>query len=78
MKIELPCHPTTPLICIHSNKTIIQKDAGTPVLTATLVTILKTWKQPKYPTTEKWIKKMRDTHTHTHTEEYCEFIKTMK
>ena len=34
-----------------------------------LFTIAKTWKQPKCPSTEEWIKKMwyRHTHTHTHT-----------
>ena len=32
-----------------------------------LFTIVKTWKQPKYPSTEEWIKKMCSTHTHTHT-----------
>ena len=28
------------------------------MFTATLFTITKTWKQPKCPSTEKWIKKM--------------------
>ena len=44
-----------------------------------LFTIAKTWKQPKYPSTEKWIKKMwyrhTHTHTHTHTMEYYSTIK---
>ena len=33
---------------------MIQKDACTPVLTEALLTIAKTWKQPKYPPTEEW------------------------
>ena len=46
------------IICIHLEKTIIQKDTCTPVFTAALFTIARTWKQPKCPSTEEWIKKM--------------------
>ena len=39
---------------------------------AALFTIAKTWKQPKCPSIDEWIKKMRyvcvHTHTHTHTQ----------
>ena len=41
-----------------SRKTIIQKDACTAVFIATLFTIARTWKQPKCPSTDEWIKKM--------------------
>ena len=34
-------------------------------------TIAKTWKQPKCPSTEEWIKKM----WYIYTMEYCSFIK---
>ena len=40
---------------IHS---IIQKGICTPIFTAALFTIARTWKQPKCPSTEEWIKKM--------------------
>ena len=33
-----------------------QKDTCTPIFTATLFAIAKTWKQPKCPLTEEWIK----------------------
>ena len=36
------------------------------MFTAALFTIAKTWKQPKCPSTDEWIKKMWYTHTHTH------------
>ena len=36
---------------------LYQKDTCTPMFTAALFTIPKTWKQPKYTLTEKWIKK---------------------
>ena len=39
-------------------KTIIQKDARIPTFTAAPLTIAKTWKQPKCPSTEEWIKKI--------------------
>ena len=37
---------------------MIQKDTWTPVFILELFTIAKTWKQPKYPLTDEWIKKM--------------------
>ena len=39
-------------------KTIIQKYTCTPIFTAALFTIAKTWKQLKCPSTEEWMKKM--------------------
>ena len=58
IKIELPYDPAIPLLGIYLKKTITQKDTCTPVFTAALFTIAKTWKQPKYPSKEEWIKKM--------------------
>ena len=57
LKIELPYDPAIPLLGIDSDKTIIQKDTCTPMFIAALFTIAKTWKQPKCPSTEEWIKK---------------------
>ena len=37
---------------------MVWKDTCTPVLTAALFTTAKTWKQPKCPLREDWIKKM--------------------
>ena len=39
-------------------KTIIQKDTCTPMFTAALFTIARSWRQPKCPSTDEWIKKM--------------------
>ena len=58
LKIELPYDPIIPLLGIYPEKNMIQKDACTPMFTAALFTIAKTWKQPKYPSTEEWIKMM--------------------
>ena len=38
---------------------MVQKDTCTPMFTAELSTIAKTWKQPKCPSSDEWIKKMR-------------------
>ena len=35
---------------------MIQNDTRTPVFIAALCTVAKTWKQPKCPSTEEWIK----------------------
>jgi len=42
----------------YTEKTTIQKDTCTPIFTAALLTIARTWKQPTCPTTDEWIKKM--------------------
>ena len=39
-------------------KTTILIDTGTPVITAALFTIVRTWKQPRCPLTDEWIKKI--------------------
>ena len=39
-------------------KTLIQKDACTPVSIAALFTAVKAWKKPKCSYTDEWIQKM--------------------
>ena len=58
LKIELPYDPAIPLLGIYPEKTIIQKDTCTPVFTAALLTIVRSWKQSKCLSTDEWIKKM--------------------
>ena len=58
LKVELPYDPAIPLLGIYPEKTIIQKETCTPVFIVALFTIARTWKQPKRPSTDKWIKKM--------------------
>ena len=55
-------------------KTIIQKDTCTPKFTAALFTIARTWKHPRCPLTDEWIKKM----CYIHTMEYYSAIKGKK
>ena len=56
LKIELPYDPAIPLLGIYPDKTIIQKDTCTCMFIAVLFTTAKTWKQPKCPSTDEWIK----------------------
>ena len=58
LKIELPYDPAIPLLGIYPEKTIIQKESCTTMFTAALFTIARTWKQPKCPQTDEWIKKI--------------------
>ena len=37
---------------------MVRKDTWIPMFIAVLLTIAKTWKQPKCPSREEWIKKM--------------------
>ena len=43
--IKLPYDPIVPLLGIYPEKTMIEKDRCTPVFTAALLTIARTWKQ---------------------------------
>ena len=54
--IKSPYYPVIPLLGIYPEKTKIEKDTCTPMFTATLFTITRTWKQPRCPSTDEWIK----------------------
>ena len=71
LKVELPYDPAIPLLSIYPEKTINGKDTCTPMFIAALYTIARTWKQPKFPSTDEWIKKM----WHEYTMEYYSAIK---
>ena len=58
LNIELSYDPAIQLLGIYPEKTIIWNDTCTTMFTAALFTIAKTWKQPKCPSTDEWIKKM--------------------
>ena len=75
VKIELLYDPAIPLLGIYLEKKCGPKRCvyRTPVFTAALFTTAKTWKQPKCPSTEEWIK----TRWCMHTVEYYSAIKWM-
>ena len=66
LKGELPHKPAVPFLGIEADKTIIQKDTCTPMFTAALLRVAKTWKQPKCPSTDEWIKTVWYVYTMEH------------
>ena len=56
--IKPPYDPTIPLLGIHPEETKIEKDVCIPLFIAALFTIARTWKQPRCPSTDEWIKKL--------------------
>ena len=52
-------------------QTSLKRDTCTPVFIAALFIIARTWKQPRCPSADEWIRKLG----YTYTEEYCSAIK---
>ena len=50
--------PATPLLGIYPEETTIEKDTCIPLFIAALFTVARTWKQPRCPSTDEWIKKL--------------------
>ena len=69
--IKPPYDPAIPLLGIYPEETKIEKDTCIPVFTAALFTRARTWKQPRCPLTDKWIKKL----WYIYTMEYYSAIK---
>ena len=61
----------TPFLGIYPDEIKTEKDTCTPMVTAALLTIARTWKQPRCPSTDEWIKKL----WYIHTMEYYSAIK---
>ena len=56
--MELPYDPEIPLLGIHTKETRIERDTCTPMFTAALLTIARTWKQHRCPSADEWIRKL--------------------
>ena len=56
--IKPPYDPAIPLLGIYPEETKVEKDTCIPLFIAALFTIARTWKQPRYPSTDEWIKKL--------------------
>ena len=63
--------PAIPLLGIYPERTITEKDTCTLIFIGAFFIIARTWKQPRCPTTDEWIKNMR----YTYTVEYYSVIK---
>ena len=46
------------LLGIHTEETRFERDTCTPVFIAALFIIARTWKQPRCPSAEEWIRKL--------------------
>ena len=56
--IKVPYDPAIPLLAIYPKETKIERNTCIPLLIAALFTIARTWKQPRFPSTDEWIKKL--------------------
>ena len=57
LELELPYDPAIPLLGIHTEETRTQRDMYTQMIITALFTIARTWKQPRCPSADKWIRK---------------------
>ena len=57
---KAPYDPAIPLLGIYPEETKTEKDTCTRVFIAALFAIARTWKQPRCPSTDEWIKKLWD------------------
>ena len=71
LEIELPYDQAIPLLGIHTKEARIERDMCTPMFFAALFTTARTWKQPRCPSADKWIRKL----WYIHTMEYYSAIK---
>ena len=55
--IELPYYPAIPLLGIHTEETRIERDTCTPMFIAALFIMARTWKQPRCPLADEWVRK---------------------
>ena len=56
--IKPPYDPAFSLLGTYPEETKIEKDTCIPLFIAVLFTIARTWKQPRCPLTDEWIKKL--------------------
>ena len=69
--IKPPYDPAIPLLGIYPEETKIEKDTCIPLFIAEPFTIARTWKRPRCPSTDEWIKKL----WYIYTTEYYSAIK---
>ena len=71
LETELPYDPAILLLGIHTKETRIERDTYTTMFIAALFTTARTWKQPRCPLADEWIKKL----WYIYTMEYSSAIK---
>ena len=58
LEIELLYDPAIPVLGIHTNETRTERDTCTPMFITALFIIDRTWKQPRCPSADEWIRKL--------------------
>ena len=58
LEIKLPYDPAIPVLGIFTEETRIERDTSTPMFITALFTIARTWKPPRCPLADKWIRKL--------------------
>ena len=58
LETKLPYDSVIPLLGIHTEETRIERDTCTPMFTTALFIIARTWKQPRCPSADEWIRKV--------------------
>ena len=71
LQIELPYDPAIPLLGIHTEETRIETDTCIPMFIPALFITARTWKQPRCPSADEWIRKL----WYIYTMEYYSAIK---
>ena len=71
LEIELPYEPAIPLLGIHTKETRIERYTCTSMFIAALFIIARTWKQPRCPSADEWLRKL----WYIYTMEYYSAIK---
>ena len=71
LEIELAYESAIPLLGIHTEETRIKRDTCTPIFITALFTIARTWKQPRCPSADEWIRNL----WYIYTMEYYSAIK---
>ena len=74
LEIELPYDPAIPLLSIHPEDIRTERETCTPTFIAALFIIDRTWKQPRCPSAEKWLRNL----WYIYTMEYYSAIKKNK
>ena len=71
LEIELPYDPAIPPLGIHTKETRIERDTCTPMFITALFIKAMSWKQPRCPSADEWIRKL----WYVYTMEYYSAIK---
>ena len=56
--LKLSYNSAIPLLGVYPEETITEKDTCTPMFIEALFIIVRTWKQPRCPLTDEWIRKL--------------------